>query len=151
MSYPDILHHAATRGFNGSCHQFWMDGLRSLRIDCSLFLDAETSAEGRSSAANLSIDFPLGSIKARVASHVHIDLVGCTPYLFVGCHVQGIRRRPIQAYGPLGGYVELDGQRYDILTKINTIGVYSAHGPERAVGCCYADARAAVRGMCRAM
>ena len=81
MDYPDILHHGAKDGVTGSCHQLLMDAQHSLLIDCGLFQGAETSAEGKSAADRLAIEFPLGTIKALVATHVHIDHVGRIPYL----------------------------------------------------------------------
>ncbi|MDA7088513.1 MBL fold metallo-hydrolase [Pseudomonas sp. SA3-5] len=81
MDYPDILHHGAKDGVTGSCHQLLMDAEHSLLIDCGLFQGAETSAEGKSAADRLAIEFPLETIKALVATHVHIDHVGRIPYL----------------------------------------------------------------------
>ena len=81
MAYPDILHHGAKDGVTGSCHQLLMDAQHSLLIDCGLFQGAETSAEGKSAAGLLAIEFPLDTIKALVATHVHIDHVGRIPYL----------------------------------------------------------------------
>ncbi|WP_324730754.1 MBL fold metallo-hydrolase [Pseudomonas paeninsulae] len=83
MDYPDILHHGAKDGVTGSCHQLLMDAQHSLLIDCGLFQGAETSAEGNSAADRLAIEFPLDTIKALVATHVHIDHVGRIPYLLV--------------------------------------------------------------------
>ncbi|SFO79780.1 MBL fold metallo-hydrolase [Pseudomonas borbori] len=81
MDYPDILHHGAKDGVTGSCHQLQMDAEHSLLIDCGLFQGAETSAEGKSAADRMAIEFPLDTIKALVATHVHIDHVGRIPYL----------------------------------------------------------------------
>ena len=47
--------------------------------------------------------------------------------LFVGYKAQGTPGRAIQAYGPKGGYVELDDNRYKIGVKISMIGGCSAH------------------------
>ena len=81
MNYPEILHHGAKDGVTGSCHQLLMDAEHSLLIDCGLFQGAETSPEGKSGADRLAIEFPLDTIKALVATHVHIDHVGRIPYL----------------------------------------------------------------------
>ncbi|WPC06767.1 MBL fold metallo-hydrolase [Pseudomonas benzenivorans] len=81
MDYPDILHHGAKDGVTGSCHQLLMDARHSLLIDCGLFQGAETSPEGKSAADRLAIEFPLDTIKALIATHVHIDHVGRIPYL----------------------------------------------------------------------
>jgi len=51
--------------------------------------------------------------------------------LFVGYQAQGTPGRDIQRYGPRGGYVILDGQRYDIRAGVHTIGGYSAHADQR--------------------
>ncbi|MCG4455179.1 MBL fold metallo-hydrolase [Pseudomonas sp. MMS21-TM103] len=81
MDYPDILHHGAKDGVTGSCHPLLMDTEHSLLIDCGLFQGAEISAEGKSAADRLAIEFPLDTIQALVATHVHIDHVGRIPYL----------------------------------------------------------------------
>lgn len=81
MAYPQILHHGATSGVTGSCHQLCMAPNDSLLIDCGLFQGAETSPQGKAGAGRLEIDFSLDGIKALVATHVHIDHVGRIPYL----------------------------------------------------------------------
>jgi len=47
--------------------------------------------------------------------------------LFVGYQAKGTPGRDILAYGPLGGWVEFDGQRYDIRARVHQVGGYSAH------------------------
>lgn len=47
--------------------------------------------------------------------------------LFVGYQGAGTPGRDIQRYGPAGGYVMLDGQRFDIRAGVTTISGYSAH------------------------
>ncbi|QSL92055.1 MBL fold metallo-hydrolase [Ectopseudomonas toyotomiensis] len=81
MPYPEILHHGATDGVTGSCHQLFMDAQHSLLIDCGLFQGVETSADGKASADRLAIDFSLEGIRALVAPHVHVDHVGRISYL----------------------------------------------------------------------
>lgn len=81
MGFPHILHHGAVSGVTGSCHQLLMGAEYSLLIDCGLFQGAETSAEGKSAADRLAIEFPLDTIKALVATHVHLDHVGRIPCL----------------------------------------------------------------------
>ncbi|MEX6502151.1 MBL fold metallo-hydrolase RNA specificity domain-containing protein [Pseudomonas zhanjiangensis] len=81
MDYPVIRHHGAKDGVTGSCHQLLMDEQHSVLIDCGLFQGAETSADGKAGADRLAIEFPLETIKALVATHVHIDHVGRIPYL----------------------------------------------------------------------
>jgi metallo-beta-lactamase family protein len=51
--------------------------------------------------------------------------------LFVGYQAAGSPGRDIQRFGPRGGYVLLDGQRYDIRAGVHTIGGYSAHADRR--------------------
>jgi metallo-beta-lactamase family protein len=51
--------------------------------------------------------------------------------LFVGYQAAGTPGHAIQRYGPRGGYVELDGRRYDIRARIHTLGGYSAHADQR--------------------
>ncbi len=50
--------------------------------------------------------------------------------LFVGYQAKGTPGRIIQKYGPQHGYVELDGERFDINASIHTIGGYSAHADQ---------------------
>lgn len=47
--------------------------------------------------------------------------------LFVGYQAAGTPGRAIQTYGPRGGWVEIDGKRYDIRAQVHTVGGYSAH------------------------
>ena len=53
--------------------------------------------------------------------------------LFVGYQAQGTPGRDIQRYGPRGGYVELDGERFDIRARIHTISGYSAHADQQGL------------------
>lgn len=77
-----IFHHGATSGVTGSCHELTLSGKAGesgILIDCGLFQGQD---EGRgASADDLSIDFPIGHIRALVVTHVHIDHVGRIPYL----------------------------------------------------------------------
>lgn len=47
--------------------------------------------------------------------------------LFVGYQAKGTPGRDILTYGPRGGWVELDGGRYEIHARIHQVGGYSAH------------------------
>lgn len=47
--------------------------------------------------------------------------------LFVGYQAAGTPGRDILTYGPRGGWVELDGERYDIHAQVHQVGGYSAH------------------------
>jgi len=47
--------------------------------------------------------------------------------LFVGYQAAGTPGRDILTYGSQGGWVELDGERYDIRARIHSVGGYSAH------------------------
>lgn len=81
MSYPQIEHHGAKDGVTGSCHQLHMYAASSLLIDCGLFQGNDASIPDEPGADRLAIEFPLDTIKALVATHVHIDHVGRIPYL----------------------------------------------------------------------
>ena len=50
--------------------------------------------------------------------------------LFVGYQARGTPGHAIQRFGPRNGYVELDGQRYDIRAAVHSIGGYSAHADQ---------------------
>lgn len=50
--------------------------------------------------------------------------------VFVGYQAAGTPGAAIQKYGPRGGYVELDGKRYDIRAAVHTLGGYSAHADQ---------------------
>ena len=53
--------------------------------------------------------------------------------LFVGYQAEGTPGRNIQKYGPRNGYVELDGERYSINAKVDTIGGYSGHADQNGL------------------
>ncbi|MCP5301268.1 MAG: MBL fold metallo-hydrolase [Chromatiaceae bacterium] len=53
--------------------------------------------------------------------------------LFVGYQARGTPGRDIQTYGPKGGYVDLDGERFDIRAGVHTISGYSAHADQQAL------------------
>jgi len=53
--------------------------------------------------------------------------------LFVGYQAQGTPGHAIQQYGPRGGYVDLDGERFDIQAKVTSIGGYSAHADQKGL------------------
>lgn len=73
MSYPTIIHHGATSGVTGSCHELQYATGASVLIDCGLFQEEDERP--------LEIDFPVDHIKALIVTHVHIDHVGRIPYL----------------------------------------------------------------------
>jgi len=81
MSYPKTEHHGAKDGVTGSCHQLHMNATSSLLVDCGLFQGNDASIPSEPGADRLAIEFPLDTIKALVATHVHIDHVGRIPYL----------------------------------------------------------------------
>ena len=54
-----------------------------------------------------------------------------TDIVFVGYQAVGTPGRQIQEYGPRGGYVVLDHQRYTIRAQVHTLGGYSAHADQR--------------------
>lgn len=53
--------------------------------------------------------------------------------LFVGYQAEGTVGRQIQRFGPRGGFVEMDGQPYDIRAQVHTIGGYSAHADQKGL------------------
>ncbi|WP_181296618.1 MBL fold metallo-hydrolase [Pseudomonas sp. Q2-TVG4-2] len=81
MRYPIIEHHGAKDGVTGSCHQLHMNASTSVLIDCGLFQGNDASLPDGSDADPLAIEFPLDTVKALIATHVHIDHVGRIPYL----------------------------------------------------------------------
>ena len=54
-----------------------------------------------------------------------------TDILFSGYQAVGTPGRAIQQYGPQGGYVILDNNRYDIRARVHTISGYSAHADQK--------------------
>jgi metallo-beta-lactamase family protein len=50
--------------------------------------------------------------------------------VFVGYQVKGTPGAAIQKFGPQGGYVELDRERYEINAGVTTVGGYSAHADQ---------------------
>lgn len=50
--------------------------------------------------------------------------------LSVGCQAKGTPVRQTKCVGSRNGYVEFDGQRYDIRAQVHTIGGYSAHADQ---------------------
>jgi metallo-beta-lactamase family protein len=81
MTSPQITHHGAVNGVTGSCHELHADAANSYLIDCGLFQGADTSNGGRTGQGSLEIEFPLDTVRALIATHVHIDHVGRIPYL----------------------------------------------------------------------
>ncbi len=53
--------------------------------------------------------------------------------IFVGHQAKGTPGHAIQTYGPKGGYVDLDGERFDIRAGITSIGGYSAHADQKGL------------------
>lgn len=53
-----------------------------------------------------------------------------TDIVFIGYQADGTPGRDIQTYGPRGGYVYLDNQRYDIKANVHTLSGYSAHADQ---------------------
>lgn len=104
MRYPTIVHHGAVTCVADSCHQLQMDDEHALLTDCGLFQGAETSRAG------------LGDARHDV--------------LFVGYQAEGTPGRQIQRFGPRGGYVVFDGQRYEIRAHVTVMGGYSAHADQ---------------------
>lgn len=80
MDYPYIEHHGATNGVTGSCHQLHLAPEISVLIDCGLFQGAEVSGRG-ALLEDMTIEFPVQSVRALILTHVHIDHVGRLPWL----------------------------------------------------------------------
>jgi len=57
----------------GAASSYW--------VDCGLFQGAETNASETTGQGSLDIEFPLDTVRALIATHVHIDHVGRIPYL----------------------------------------------------------------------
>lgn len=53
--------------------------------------------------------------------------------VFVGYQAQGTPGAQIQKFGPRSGYVELDGERYEIKAKTHSLGGYSAHADQNGL------------------
>lgn len=53
--------------------------------------------------------------------------------VFVGYQARGTPGAQIQQFGPRGGYVELDGERYEIKAGIHSLGGYSAHADQQGL------------------
>ena len=53
--------------------------------------------------------------------------------LFVGYQARGTTGQAIQQYGPKGGYVDLDGERFGIRARVTSIGGYSAHADQKGL------------------
>ena len=53
--------------------------------------------------------------------------------LFVGYQARGTPGSAIQTYGPRGGYVDLDSERFDIRAGVDTLGGYSAHADQQGL------------------
>ena len=53
--------------------------------------------------------------------------------LFVGYQAKGTPGHAIETYGPEGGYVELDGQRFTIRADVQSLGGYSAHADQKGL------------------
>lgn len=77
-----ILHHGATHGVTGSCHELFYTPDKSCLIDCGLFQGDDHSEYGQANADNLVIDFDISHVQALIVTHTHIDHIGRIPYLF---------------------------------------------------------------------
>jgi metallo-beta-lactamase family protein len=54
-----------------------------------------------------------------------------TDILFLGYQARGTAGHDIQKYGPRGGWVDIEGQRYDINANVHTMSGYSAHAGQK--------------------
>lgn len=78
MSDVKILHHGATTGVTGSCHELFYSDNDSVLIDCGMFQGAEAADRELGEA---QIDFSLDAVRALFVTHCHIDHVGRIPWL----------------------------------------------------------------------
>ncbi|WP_193075253.1 MBL fold metallo-hydrolase [Pseudomonas sp. FME51] len=53
--------------------------------------------------------------------------------IFTGYQAQGTPGRAIQQHGPGGGYVDLEGERFNIRAGVTTLGGYSAHADQKGL------------------
>lgn len=53
--------------------------------------------------------------------------------VFVGYQARGTPGHAIQQHGPQNGYVDLDGERYNINAGVHTLGGYSAHADQKGL------------------
>lgn len=53
--------------------------------------------------------------------------------VFVGYQAKGTPGAAIQKYGPAAGYVDLEGERYEIRAGVETLGGYSAHADQQGL------------------
>lgn len=78
MSDVKILHHGATTGVTGSCHELFYTESDSVLIDCGMFQGAEAADR---ELGESQIDFSLEAVRALFVTHCHIDHVGRIPWL----------------------------------------------------------------------
>ncbi|MGB0733677.1 MAG: MBL fold metallo-hydrolase RNA specificity domain-containing protein [Pontibacterium sp.] len=78
MSDIKLLHHGATRGVTGSCHQLFINKNQSVLVDCGLFQGAE---HDDLAVANRQFEFDVSQVAALIVTHCHIDHVGRIPAL----------------------------------------------------------------------
>ncbi len=76
----NLIHHGASDGVTGSCHELRLAEGPSILIDCGMFQGGECSSGGASEEYP-EIEFSVAHIKALVVTHVHLDHVGRIPYL----------------------------------------------------------------------
>lgn len=81
MLFPEIIHHGATQGVTGSCHQLCVDAEHSFLIDCGLFQGSDVGNGKEAAAAQSAVLFSLKTIKALIVTHVHADHIGRIPQL----------------------------------------------------------------------
>lgn len=96
-----------------SQHQYLVNHLRSSGRPCIVIAASGMCAGGRI----------MNYLKALIDDN-RTDIV------FIGYQAKGTPGRDIQTYGPRGGYVFLDGERYDIKAGVHTLSGYSAHADQ---------------------
>lgn len=128
MIYPHILHHGATDGVTGPCHQLRIDAQRSL---LGRYRSVDASVRG----AQAAIVRQPADRRQQSASSIHshcgwwhvcehvVDYLQFIQHdsrhsvLFVDCQAQSATEHSIQVDGAADGYVLLSDARYNFGAK----------------------------------
>ena len=72
----NLKHHGAITGVTGSCHELTI-GNQGILVDCGLFQGSDS--QGRASASELALGFPIDHIRVLVVTHVHMTMWAAFP------------------------------------------------------------------------